>query len=99
MIEVRVKTKIQKEELLGKVGKILTDADYNLLLTGPTRVLKPDGKLLCIYRPKYFASEWLEQFYQTLHIFKDHKSENRGLASGMKRVAMRPGVRTYTKPI
>ena len=48
LVEIRLRSKISDEELQDKVGKILTEKDYNVLLTGASKVFKPDGKLLCI---------------------------------------------------
>ena len=33
LVELRLRSKISDEELADKVGKILTDKDYNVLLT------------------------------------------------------------------
>jgi hypothetical protein len=99
LIDIRLRTRISDEELEQKKGKLLTEQDFNVLLTGSTTVRKPDGKLLLIYMRGILGEELLDKSYETLHLLKDHKSENRGLASGMKRAANRPGVRTYTKPI
>jgi hypothetical protein len=96
MIEARIKTRIHPSELERKVGKVLTPADFNLLITGPARIFKPDGKLLCVYLPAVLAAE-MEQAYPTLHNIK-MKSDNRGLASGSKRVSA-GGSRTRSMPI
>jgi len=88
--ELRIRTKIQEAELLEKVGKIVTDADYDVLLTRATRVLKPDGSLLCIYQPAAFDPELMASFYDVLHSLRVYETDNRGLASGTQRF-IRPG--------
>lgn len=99
-VELRLRTKIQQEELDQKVGKILTDEDYNVLLTRATRVLKPDGSLLCVYRPRAFAPDTMAGFYDVLHSLKDQETTNRGLASGTERhKSMEGGTWTYSKPV
>lgn len=101
MIDIRLRSKISKEELDTKVGKILTDDDYNLLLTGPTFVRKPDGKPLCVYRPGALDPEMLAELYPILHKLKAVETKNRGLASGMRRsrTTARGGRTMTTRPI
>lgn len=100
MIEFRLRTHISDEELEAKVGKILTPADYNVLLTGPTRVLKPDGRPLCVYLPGELDAELLASSYEVLHGLKRFETDNRGHASGMQRVRSRGrGTRTRTRPV
>ena len=85
LVEIRLRSKISDEELEDKVGKILTDKDYNVLLTGATKVYKPDGKLLCIYLPQSIPQELRDLAYPVLHEIQG-TTDNRGLASGSKRV-------------
>lgn len=96
MIEARIRTRIQPQELAQKVGKILTDRDYNLLLTGMSKLLKPDGKPLAVYLPGIVRDE-MDEAYPTLQRMK-MRSDNRGLASGSKRVNA-GGSRTRSMPI
>jgi hypothetical protein len=96
MIEARLRTRIHPKELEQKVGKVLTDKDYNVLLTGKTKILKPDGKPLAVYLPGAVLSE-MDQAYPTLQAIK-MKSDNRGLASGSKRVNA-GGNRTRAMPV
>lgn len=96
MIEARLRTKIHPKELEQKIGKILTDSDYNLLLTRAARILKPDGKPLCVYLPGAVTDE-MNGAYKMLQTLK-MKSDNRGLASGTKRVNA-GGSRTRSMPI
>jgi hypothetical protein len=66
-----------------KVGKVLTRDDYNVLLTGPARVHKPDGSLLCVYLPRSIAG--MTTYRDVLSKIRLDGS-NRGGASGSKRV-------------
>lgn len=86
MIDIRVRTRIPLEELEEKKGKILTDDDYNVLITGPSRIFSPEGKLLAVYRPKSIDAALLQEKYEVLHSLKSLETNNRGLASGSIRV-------------
>lgn len=97
MIEMRLRSRISDAELQEKVGKILTDDDYNVLLTRAARILKPDGKPLAVYLPGALPEPLLESSYATLHGLKSLQTDNRGLASGTERVQSTPGSRTRTK--
>jgi hypothetical protein len=96
VIDLRLRTKISAAELDQKKGKILTDKDYNLLLTGPARIRKPDGKLLCVYLPGA-VREQFDEAWEVLHKIR-MQSDNRGLASGTKRVNA-GGNRTRAMPV
>src|SRR5262245_36714992 len=78
-------------------GKILTDDEYDVLLTGPSRILKPDGKPLAVYLPGALSADLLTDVYGTLHGLKSMETDNRGLASGTQRVQTTPGSRTRSK--
>jgi hypothetical protein len=95
MISVRVRTRIPKEELDLKVGKVIGDDAYNVLLTGPTRVFKPDGSLLCVYLPGAMAGHVSEEQYQVLHSLRRETTNNRGLASGTLGTQVGEQKRTY----
>jgi hypothetical protein len=82
MIDVRVRSAISDDELAAKVGKVLTPADYNLVLTGPARVRKPDGSLLCVYLPGAITPPIADGAYPVLHSLRSLQTNNRGLASG-----------------
>jgi hypothetical protein len=74
--------------LESKIGKIVTDQDYNVLLTGAAKVFKPDGTILCVYLPGYM-NEVLAENPHVEGVFRSLKSlvtDNRGDASGSKRV-------------
>jgi hypothetical protein len=68
------------------VGKVLGGADYDVLLTGPTRVRKPDGRPLCVYLPKAMAEHRSGEVFDILHSLRTLTTVNRGKASGTKRV-------------
>jgi len=95
VIEVRLRSKTSQEELEAKVGKILTEEDYNLRLTGPAKVLKPDGKPLCVYLPGAMKGVSTGEVYDILHSLRSHTSKNRGLASGSPRIYDGAGKRAY----
>jgi hypothetical protein len=82
MIDVRVRTAISDQELGAKLGKVLTPADYNLALTGPARVRKPDGSLLCVYLPGELTPAVADEARPVLHSLRGVTTNNRGLASG-----------------
>lgn len=98
--EIRVRTALTDEQLEPMVGKILTPNEIDLLVSGPTRVLKPDGKLLLEYLPGALAGETLEQSYGTLHELRKFQTDNRGNASGTERHKSFEGAtRTRSKPV
>ena len=85
LVEMRVRTKIPKTELDKKLGKVVTDTDFNVLLTGPTKVTSPSGEPLFIYLPKAIPQEILDEHYDTLHeisLDSRNSTDNRGMASG-----------------
>lgn len=86
MIDVRVRSTISDEELGSKVGKVLTAGDYNLVLTGPAFVRKPDGKPLCVYLPRAIPEDMATEAYPVLHGLRSVQTDNRGNASGTPRV-------------
>lgn len=92
MIDIRLRTRISDEELSEKVGKILTDDDYNVLVSGDTLIRKPDGSPLAVYRHGIVPPKLLEAAYPALHTIRT-VSENRGLASGTERKPRYPGSR------
>ena len=92
LVEIRVRTQIPKSELDKKVGKIITDKDFNVLLTGPTKVVGPSGQPLAIYLPAAIPESLREANYLTLHGIKD-KTDNRALASGSRKFKVRQQLR------
>lgn len=96
MISVRVRSRIPREELEAKVGKVIGDDAYNVLLTGPTRVYMPNGKILCVYLPGEMRDVLTDEHYEILHALrKDVLTFNRGLASGSERVQVGTTKRSY----
>jgi hypothetical protein len=85
VIDIRLRSKISQQELDEKVGKIITDEDFNVLLTGPTFVRKPDGRPLCVYLPGVMADLMTDEVYKILHSLRTSRTDNRGLASGTQR--------------
>lgn len=85
MIDIRLRSKVGQQELDEKVGKIITEEDFNVLLTGPTFVRKPDGKPLCVYLPGVLADLMTPEVYKILHSLRTFRTDNRGLASGTPR--------------
>lgn len=96
MIETRLRTKVTPQELEQKVGKVLTVKDVNLLLTGPSRVLLPNGKPLCVYLPGAVAAS-MDAVWPELRKIR-MTTDNRGLASGTQRVNA-GGNRSRTMPV
>lgn len=88
MPEIRIRTRVPKEEMDEKIGRIINDDDFNILLTGPSRVIKPDGRPLCVYLPKAIPPELREEAYPIMSTLKG-TTDNRGYVSGA------PGYRDY----
>lgn len=87
MIEARLRTRISAAELDNKVGKIVGDQDYNMVLTGAAKLLRPNGQPLCIYLPGAVRDLMDDaDIYAALTSMRNHRSDNRGLASGTARV-------------
>lgn len=99
MIDLRLRSRVSAAELETKVGRILTPRDYNVLLTGPTFVRKPDGKPLCVYLPGAMKKVATPETYEIFHSLKSSKSDNRGLASGSLRVVDGAGKRSRALPV
>lgn len=88
MIDLRLRSVIPEDELEEKVGKVLTRADFNVLLTGPTLVRKPDGSPLCVYRPGIIPKKLRTSTWPILSELRHYGTFNRGKAAGMRRQAM-----------
>lgn len=95
MISIRVRSRVPKEELDAKVGKVIGDDAYNVLLTGPTRVFMPDGKPLCVYLPGAMDGYITEEQYAVLHSLRTDMTNNRGPASGTRGAKVGQQKRTY----
>jgi hypothetical protein len=95
MISIRVRSRISKEELEAKVGRVIGDDAYNVLLTGPCRVYRPDGQLLCVYLPGAMAGHVTDERYAVLHSLHGETTNNRGMASGTRGTKVGEQKRTY----
>lgn len=93
MISIRVRSRVSPEELAAKAGKILGPDSYNVLLTGPSRVYMPDGKLLCVYLPG--AMDVTPEQYAVLHSLRKETTNARGLASGTRATQVGTQKRMY----
>lgn len=81
MIELRCRSRISKDELDLKIGKILTPGDVSAVLQGDALVRKPNGDILCIYLKNVVPQELRDVAWPILSPIKD-LTDNRGLASG-----------------
>lgn len=97
MPELRMRTSIHPDELAAKEGRVVTDGDFNVVLTGPARVLKPDGTLLAVYLPGVLAADMAPSWsvLSSIRLMTD----NRGKASGTPRVQRGEQKRTRTRRI
>lgn len=100
MIEFRARNMLSDAAIEPMKGKIVTDDEYSLLITGPTRILKPDGRPLAVYVPKALPADMLDEAYPILHELRKLETTNRGLASGTQRFERYKGSsRTESKSI
>lgn len=100
MIKIRVHTHISQQELDKKVGKIVTDDDYNVLLTRATTVLLANGEVLCIYLPGVLADVIdSTNAYDVLHPLRSMLTDNRGKASGSPRIRFTGDSRTRSMKV
>lgn len=86
MISIRLRSRIGKAELDEKIGKVIGDDAYNVKLTGPARVFMPDGRPLCVYLPGAMRDVVTDEQYAVLHSLRGERTDNRGLASGSRRI-------------
>lgn len=99
MISARLRTRVRPEELEPKVGKILGPEDYNLLITGPAKLIMPSGRPLCVYLPGVLAPELDKPgIYEILHGLRQFVTDNRGAASGSKRIHVTYGPNRNGEP-
>lgn len=97
---LRVRTRVPEAAIREHLaGKVLGPADYDVLLTGAARVAKPDGKPLAVFMPGVLG-EYAQDpaIYAVLHSLRTQTTENRGLASGTRRISS-PQKRSYAKTI
>lgn len=69
----------------GALGREVTAADADLILTGDCDVFKPDGSLLLSLRRGVLSKEAMDAAWPLLYRSKDHVSLNRGIAAGGER--------------
>jgi len=100
LIDIRLRSKVSQEELKQKIGKILTEEDYNLVIHKDTTLRGPNGELIGVFQKGIIPEDIMEQTYPTLHELKALQSNNRGYASGLPRIKRGSSGRTDTaKPI
>jgi hypothetical protein len=87
--ELRLRSRIADAAIKTHLaGKVLGAADFDVLLTGATRVHMPDGRPLCVYLPGALADVAADpNIYRVLTSLSSIVTSNRGAASGTKRIA------------
>lgn len=95
MISIRTRTRVPQAELDLKVGKVLGPDSYNVLMTGPTRVFRPNGELLCVYLPGAMKGFVTDEQYDILHGLRSQRTNNRGAASGSQAMHVGDQKRQY----
>jgi hypothetical protein len=96
-IDLRLRTWIPDDELQAKVGKIVTEGDYNMLCTGPVRLYGPRGPLLGVYLPGVLR-EAMADAWDVLSSIR-LPTDNRGAASGTPRIQRGDQRRTRTRRV
>lgn len=96
MIEARLRSRVSKEALKERVGKVLRENDYDAVVTGPAKFFQPDGRPLFVYVPGVLK-ESMDTAYETLTTIRG-VTTNRGLASGTPRTEMTEK-RSYSMPV
>lgn len=96
--DIRVRSRLADEAMDERAGKCPGDPDYDVLLTGPTRVSKLDGRPLAVYLPGVLKEVNAPGVYEVLHDLRKNISVNRGLASGTQRIKSNQ-TRSYTRKI
>lgn len=90
MMTIRLRNRTHPDTLAQQQGKHLTPEDYSILLSGPlpVKALKPNGQPLVVYLPGRLSKVQAEhpEVYEILHGLKSAKTDNRGLASGSRRL-------------
>ena len=89
MIDLRLRTRVSDDAIKQSLqGKVLGPADYDLLMTGsgPVRMRMPDNRPLCVYLPGVLAGLFTDDVYRILHSLRQHTTNNRGDASGTRRL-------------
>jgi len=97
VIELRIRTKVADEVMRDLIGTPVTPDLIGAKLEGPARVLKPDGKPLCVYLPgaaREVADATFDEFSRIRN-----QNTNRGYASGSKRVPVPGSKRSVALPV
>lgn len=97
VIEARIRTRIHPDELEAKKGKIVTDGDYNLLVTGQAKIIGPDGQIAAVFLPGVLRAD-IDEAWPILHKIR-MLTDNRGMASGTPREKRGDQKRTRTRNI
>jgi Oxygenase domain of the 2OGFeDO superfamily len=80
--EIRVRSKLTDEAMESRVGRIMTQGDVDVEITGPTKLYGPTGAPLAVYLPQALKHDALaDNAYPILTTIRG-TTENRGLASG-----------------
>jgi hypothetical protein len=101
VIDLRLRSRAHPDTVAAHEGRLPTDESYGVLLTGATRVLMPDGRPLCVFLPGALASVLAEHddIYPVLHSLKGIKTNNRGAASGTRRMKIKGQSWTRAKAV
>jgi hypothetical protein len=101
MLDARLRAKVADAEVESLIGKVLTEEHYDLLLTGPSFIRKPNNQPLVVFLPGALKARTADpEVYRVLHGLKGYVTKNRGPASGTKRVNRAEGrIRTEAKPV
>lgn len=101
--ELRLRMRVSEDAIREHLaGRVLGPADYDVLLTGATRLRKPDGKPLCVYLPgaiaEHAADPEVHSILSSLRL-QAAPSKNRGMASGTLRLSGGHPGRSYAQEI
>ena len=99
--ELRVRTRVPPEQIEQVKGKNLTPADWDIMLTGPAYVRRPDGKPLAVYLPGVMGKFTRDDAtYAILDAMgRSGKTGNRGLAGATPSLPRGTQKRSYAKPV
>ena len=98
--ELRLRTRVADDPIRERLlGRVLGADDYDILITGPTRLIKPDGRPLCVFLPGAVADHSTNpDTYTILSQMRNQAapSKNRGPASGTRRLSGGHARRDYS---
>lgn len=83
--EIRVRTRMNSEELERLKGRFVQREQLDIMLVGPTDVRLPDGRLLARYLPGALTDISTEEIRGILYDASKGTTDNRGKASGYER--------------